>query len=95
MQLTSILQATAAHWANLSAKTSIDGTEPDSQVYYYLHLADTWQSILNDILICIIKEQCSDEWESTWRQYNGRQNTINDILCQIRWKHIADTPMAK
>jgi len=85
MQLTSILQTTAAYWANLPVKMSIDRMELDFWVYYYLQLADTLNYISNDISICIIKEQCIDEGESTWRQYKGCQNTINDKLGQIKW----------
>jgi len=85
MQLTSILQTTAANWANLAVKMSIDRMEWDFWVYYYLQLADNLKYILMDIYICIIKEQCSDEGESTWRQYEGSQNTINDILGQLKW----------
>jgi len=65
MQLTSILQTTAAYWANMQVKMSIDRKEPGFWVYYYLPWADTLKYILKDILICIIKEQCGDEGEST------------------------------
>jgi len=85
MQLTSILQTTAGNWANLTVKLSIDQMERDFLVYYYLQLADTLKYILKNIFICIIKEQCSDERESTWRWYKGCQNTINDILGEIKW----------
>jgi len=85
MQLTSILQMTAASWANLTVTMSINRKEQDFWVYYYLQLADTLKSILKDIFICIIQEQCIDEGESTWRWYKGCQNTINDILGQIKW----------
>jgi len=67
MQLTSILQMTAAYWANLIVKTSIDGMERDFWEYYYLQFADTWKYNSKDIFICIMKEQCSDEGESTQR----------------------------
>jgi len=95
MQLTSILQTTAAIWANMTVKMSIDRMEWDCWVYYYPQLAGTLKYILKDIFICIIKEQFSDEGESTWRGYKGCQNTINDILGQIKWLHIVGTPMAK
>ena len=95
MQQTSILQMTAANWANLMVKMSIDRMECDFWVYYYLPLADTLKYILQDIFIWIIKEQCSDEGASTLRQYKGCQNTINDILGQIKWYHIVDIPVAK
>jgi len=85
MQLTSMLQTTAAYLANLTVKMSIDGMDRDFWVYDYLQLADTLKYILKNIFICIIKEQCSDEGESTWRWYKGCQNTINDILCRIEW----------
>jgi len=62
-----------------------DRMERDCWVYHYLQLADTLKYISQDILICIIKEQCSDEGESTWRLYKGCQNTINDILGQFKW----------
>jgi len=82
MQLTSILQMTAANWANLTVKISIDGMKSDFWVNYYLQLADTLKYISIDIFICIIKEQCFDEGESIWRRYKGCQNTITDILPQ-------------
>ena len=85
MKLTSILQTTAAYWANLTVKMSIDRMEQDFWVYYYLQLADTLKYILMDMFICIIKKQCIDEGESTWRWYIGCQNTINVILGQIKW----------
>ena len=65
MQLTSILQATAAYSVNLTVKMSIDRMERDFGVYYYLQLACTLKCILKDIFICIIKVQCSDKEEST------------------------------
>ena len=34
-------------------------------MYYYPQLVDTLKYNLKDIFICIIKEQCSDEEEST------------------------------
>jgi len=95
MQLTSILQTTAAYWANLPVKMSIDRIEWVLGVYYYLQLADTLKYILKDIFICIIKEQCSDKGESTWRRYKGCHNTVNDIAGQIEWYHIVDTAIAK
>jgi len=85
MQLTSSLQTTAANWANLKVKMSIDWMKRDCWVYHYLQLADTLMYILKDILIWIIKEQSIDEGESTWRRYKSCQNTINDILGQIKW----------
>jgi len=85
MQLTFILQMTAANWANLTVTMSIDWMKRDFWVYYYVQLADTLMYILRDIFICIIKEQSIDEGESTWRRYNGCQNTINDISGQIKW----------
>jgi len=71
MQLTSTLQMTAAYWANLSVKMSIDGKYWDFWVCYYLQLVDTLKYILKKIFICIIKEQCSEEEESTWRWYKA------------------------
>jgi len=85
MQLTSILQTTAANWANLTVKMSIDQMKRDFWLYYYLQLVDTLKYILKDIFICIIKEQCFDEGESIWRRYKGGQNSINDILRQNKW----------
>jgi len=49
MQLTSILQMTAAYWVDLTMKTSIDAMEKDVLAYYYLQLADTWKYILKVI----------------------------------------------
>jgi len=45
-------------------KMSIDRMEQVFGVYYYLQLADTLKCISKDIIICIIKEQCSDIEES-------------------------------
>ena len=95
MLLTSILQMSAANWANQTVKMSIDWMERDFSVYYYLQFADTSKYILHHIFICIIKEPCSEEGESTSRRYDGCQNTINDILGQIKWQHSVDMPMAK
>jgi len=67
MQLTSILKATVAYSANLQVMTTIDRKEQDFGVYYYLQLADTVKYILQDIFICIIKAQCSDQEESRWK----------------------------
>jgi len=85
MQLTSILQMTAANWANLILSMSIDQMERDCWVYYHLQSADTLKYILKDILIWTIKKQCIDEGESTWWRYKGCQNTINHIFGQIKW----------
>jgi len=71
MQLTSILKTKAAYWANLHVMMSIDWKEPDFGVYYFLQLGDSVMYILKDIFICIIKEQCSDQWESEWKCLNG------------------------
>jgi len=65
-------------------KMSIDRMEQVFGVYYYLQLVDTLKCILKDIFICIVKEQCSDKEERTRRHYKGCQNTINDILGQIK-----------
>jgi len=55
MQLTSILQTTAAYWGNLTVKMSIDRMEQDVWVYYNLQLADTLQYILKDIFYLFLK----------------------------------------
>jgi len=68
MQLTSILHMTAAYWANLQVKKSIDWKKWDLSVYYYVKLADTLKYILKNTSICIIKAQCGDEGECTWRR---------------------------
>jgi len=85
MQLSSILQMTAANWANLTVKMSIDRMKRDFWVYYYLQLADTLMYILKNIFISIIREQCFDEGDSICGPYKGCQNTINDILRQNKW----------
>jgi len=46
MQLTSILQTTAAYWANITVKKSMDGMEQDGWEYYCQQLADTSKYIL-------------------------------------------------
>jgi len=83
MQLTSIWLTTVANGAKLTVKMSIDQMEGGFWVYYYLQLADTLKYVLKNIFICIFKEQCIDEGESTWGWYKGCQNTINDIIGQI------------
>lgn len=65
MQLISIAQTTAVYWVNLKVKTSIDRKELDFCMYYYLQLTETVNYILKDIFIYTIKEECSDEEEST------------------------------
>jgi len=35
--------------------------------YYYPEFADTVKYISTDRLLCIIKEQCSDQKESKWK----------------------------
>jgi len=63
------------------------------EYYYCLQLADTSMYILNDIFICIIKEQCSEKRKSTWGWLNSCQNTITDILFQMELLHIVDVPV--
>jgi hypothetical protein len=43
---------------------TIDRKELDFALYYYLHFADTVKYILNDMFMCMIKEQCSYQGES-------------------------------
>jgi len=95
MQLTSILQTTAANWVKLTVMMSIERMKRDCWVNYYLASVDTLKYILKDIFICIIEEQRIDEGESTWRWYTGCQNKITDVLGQIKRQHIEDTPMAR
>jgi len=45
-------------------RTSPDQKKWDFSVYYDLQLAEAVKYILNYILKCIIKEECSDEGES-------------------------------
>jgi len=65
------------------------------EYYHCLQLADTLKYILKDIFMCTIKEQCSDKGKRTWRGWNNCQNTVIDILCQSKWLHNADRPVAK
>ena len=65
--LTSILQMRAVYCENTQVRTSPDRKEWDFSVYYDLQLADAVKYILNYILKCIIKEECSDEGESKWK----------------------------
>jgi len=67
IQLTSNVQKRAPCEVNMQVVISIDREEWDFWVYDYLQLADTLKYILQDIFICILKEQCSDKGESTWR----------------------------
>jgi len=50
--------------------------------------------IFQGIIICVIKEQCSNQGEPTWIAQNGCHKTMIDILCQSELCHIADTPVA-
>jgi len=68
MELTSIVQTRAAYWANLQMEPSIDRKEWDFWVDYYLQLRNILMYILKNLFICIIKEQCNDKGESTWRR---------------------------
>jgi len=68
MQLRSILRTRAANRVNLQVVTSIDRKEWDLRDYFYLQSVDTVKYILKDIFWCIIKEQCSDQGESKWKQ---------------------------
>jgi len=68
MQLTSSLKTRAAHWANLQVMTSFDRRAQDIEHYYYLQLADNVKYNIQDIFICIIKEQRSDQGESKWKR---------------------------
>jgi len=68
MQLTFILKTRAAYWANLAVMTSIDRMAQHFGDYYYPEFADTLKSILKDIFICNITEQCSDQEESKWKR---------------------------
>jgi hypothetical protein len=95
MQLTSILKTTAADWANLQVMTSIKQKDWKFGEYYYLQLATTVKYILNDIFVCIIKAESSNQEESRWKLKKGCQTNVNDRLCKINWLHIADTPKAK
>jgi len=65
------------------------------EYYYYLLLADTLKYILKNIFVQIIKEQCSDQGKCRWKWWNCCQNTMTDILCQIQFLYIADTPVAQ
>jgi len=67
MQLTFILKTTVAYWATIQVMTSIDWQAWHYGDYYFQQLADTIRYILKDILICIIKEQCSNQEESIWK----------------------------
>jgi len=67
MQLTFSLKTRAAYWANLAVMTSIDRMAIHVGDYYYPDSADTVKYILKDIFLCIIKEQCSDQEEGTWK----------------------------
>jgi len=64
MQLTFILKTSAASWANLEVMLSIDRKARDFGDYYTPQLADTVKYILQDVFVCIVKEQCSDQGES-------------------------------
>jgi hypothetical protein len=64
MQLTFILKTTAAYSANLAVMTSIDQMAWYFGDYYYPESADNVKYILEDIFVCSIKEQCSDQEES-------------------------------
>jgi len=67
MQLTCILQTTAAYWLNLQVKMSIDSRERDVWMYYNWTFLENWNYILKDIFCCIIEGQCKHEGECGWR----------------------------
>ena len=60
MQLTFILKTKAAYWVNLAVMIRINRMARHFGDYYNPDFADTVEYILNDIFICIIKQQCSD-----------------------------------
>ena len=64
MQQTYIFQTRSVYWVNLQLMISIDWQAQDFEVYYYLQLADTVKNIVNNILLCIIQEQCSNQDKS-------------------------------
>jgi len=64
MQLTFILKAIAAYWANPAVMTSIDRMARHVGDYYHPEFGDTVKYILQDIFVFIIKEQYSDQEES-------------------------------
>jgi len=63
--------------------------------YYYPEFADTVKYIEKDILIWIIKQQCSDWDESKWKCFKDCQLNVNDGLRQIKWLNIVDPAMEK
>jgi len=65
MQQTFILKTRAACGANLAVMTSINQMARQFGDCYYPEFADTVMNILKDIFIRIIKEQYSDQEEST------------------------------
>ena len=68
MQTTSILQTRAAYQATGYVELNIDQKEQHFWLYYQQQLADTLKYILKDLFVCIVKEHCSDKWQSTRRQ---------------------------
>jgi len=56
------IERTWQQWWPLIQRTWIIG------YYYYLQLADTLKNNLKDIFVSIIKEQCSNKRESSWRR---------------------------
>ena len=67
MEQTFILKIQVAYWANLPVMTCIDWMARDFGDFYYPESAYTVKYILMDILICNIREQCSDQQESKWK----------------------------
>ena len=65
------------------------------EYYHYLQLVDTSKYILKCIIVCIIKEQCSNKGECTWIAQNSWPRTIIDIHVHSPLFNITDTPGAK
>jgi len=68
----------------MAVMASIDRMAWDFGNHYHPESADTSKYILKDVLICIIKEQCSDQKGSKRKCYKGCQIDVNNGLCQIK-----------
>jgi hypothetical protein len=64
--------------------TGIDQIARYLEDHYYLEFADTLKHIINDIFLCIFKEQCSDQEEYKCKLWKGCQIKVHDGLHQIK-----------
>jgi len=90
-----MLQRRPGYGANLQVKPIIDLNKLYVWVYYYLQFMETSKYVWKDKFMGMIKERFGHKGESIWRRWKGCQNSIHDILCEIKWLRIADMAMVE